>query len=136
MQIPTGNTKADIKAREATIAAHYKKWCDENPSKRAYNYDLKDYISVEYLSMDETRRHAAKSYLSTLAVLQLDVILKTARKVGKTLPVKEKSKNQKPFSKMIRMECEFAGLGTVKMMVGVKKKTAGKVQYCITALRK
>lgn len=67
-------------------------------------------------------------------VLQLDTILRTAKRVGKPLPTKPRSKNQKNFSKMIRMECQLEGVGKVKLLLGIKKKTGEMVQYCITVL--
>lgn len=134
MIIPTGNDKEDLKARETVITSFYVEWNRNNPERRVFNDDLSDYIYVAYLSLDETRRHAAKRYQSTLAVLQLDTILRTAKRVGKPLPVKPGSKNQKSFSKMLRMECQLEGIGMVKLLVGIKKKTGEMVQYCITSL--
>jgi len=134
--IPTGEEKTDIKAREEIITIHYVEWKRNNTEGRVFNYDLKDYIYVIYLSLDETRRHAAKRYLSTLAVLHLDEVLKTAKRIGKPLPIKKGSKNQKGFSKMIHMECQLEGIGLVKLMVGIKKKTGEKIQYCLTAVER
>lgn len=134
--IPTGEEKTDIKTREAIITLHYVEWKRNNSEGRVFNDDLKDYIYVIYLSLDETRRHAAKRYLSTLAVLHLDEILKAAKRIGKPLPIKKGSKNQKGFSKMIHMECHLEGIGLVKLMVGVKKKTSEKIQYCLTAVER
>jgi hypothetical protein len=65
-------------------------------------------------------------------VLQLDAILTGAKKVA---VVKSKANaNQKQFEKMIVMSYECVGIGVVKMMVGVKRRSHEKVQYCITAL--
>lgn len=132
--IPTGEEKTDIKAREEIITLYYVQWRRSNAEGRVFNDDLKDFIYVVYLSLDETRRHAAKRYLSTLAVLHLDMVLKTAKKIGKPVPIKRGSKNQKGFSKMVRMECQLEGVGLVKLMVGIKKKTGEKIQYCLTAV--
>ena len=93
--IPTGNNKEDFRAREALITLFYVEWNHNNPEHRVFNDELNDYIYVTYLSLDETRRHAAKRHQSTLAVLQLDTILRTAKRVGKPLPVKPGSRNQK-----------------------------------------
>lgn len=82
--------------------------------------------------MEETARHASKRYLSTLAVLQLDAILAFARLV-KTSKVEERN-NQKQFKAMLIMQYECPGIGSVKLLVGIKHKTLLKVQYCITAL--
>jgi hypothetical protein len=85
------------------------------------------------VSIVETSEHAAKSYLSTLAVLQLDAILVGAKKVyiSKT---KKCNKNQEPFERMMIMEYELIGIGKVKMTVGIRRRTKEKVQYCITAI--
>ena len=89
MIIPIGNNKEDLKSREAVITSFYVEWNHNNPEHRVFNNDLNDYIYVTYLSLDETRRHAAKRPQSTLAVLQLDTILRTAKRVGKPLPVSQ-----------------------------------------------
>ena len=123
INVPMGSTKEDIKAREAIISDVYRKWYEANPSKAAYNTDLREVINVRFLSITETMRHAAKSYLSTLAVLQLDLILKNAYQVGEPVPPKAGIKNQSEFSEMIIMECPLVGIGTAKLTVGVKNKT-------------
>ena len=69
---------------------------------------------------------------TTLAILQLDAILTGAKTVN-TVPVK-KNGNQKGFEKMLIMHYRCPGIGTVKMTVGVKRRTHEKIQYCITAL--
>ena len=134
VDVPMGNTKEDIKVREAIISDVYRCWYKANPSKAVFNPNLKDNINVRYLSITETIRHAAKTYLSTLAVLQLDIILKNAYQVGDPSPIKEGVKNQSEFAEMIIMECPLVGIGTAKLTVGVKKKTGMKIQYCITAI--
>ena len=73
------------------------------------------------------------TYLSTLAVLQLDAILTNAWLVKK-VPSKPKSKNQRSFGSMLIMEYVCPGLGRVKMTVGVKRSDKSKVQYCITVI--
>lgn len=94
---------------------------------------MKDYINIRMVSIVETSEHAAKNYLSTLAVLQLDSILVGAKKVSSRKP-KKGNNNQKPFERILIMEYELIGIGTVKMTVGVRRKTHEKVQYCITAI--
>ena len=85
------------------------------------------------VSIVETSEHAAKSYLSTLAVLQLDAILTGAQKIS-IKKTKVGNKNQKPFERMMIMEYELTGIGKVKMTVGIRRRTKEKVQYCITAI--
>lgn len=134
LEIPTGESREDIKAREQVISDVYRKWYEANPSKAVYNNSLKENINVRFLSINETVHHASRSYLSTLAVLQLDLILRTAYQVGEPVDPKPGIKNQKDFSKVLIMECPLIGIGVAKLTVGVKKKTGLKIQYCITAL--
>jgi len=95
---------------------------------------LKDYINIRYLSITETMRHAAKSYTSTLALLQLDTILRYAVKTGKPKPTKRGSNNQKDFAQIQIMHYDLVGIGTVMMIVGIKR-SGEKIQYCITAIK-
>ncbi len=131
--IPTGNSKEDVEVRKKIIKDFYKQWERNNPSKKLYNYNLKDYINVRLISIQETAFKASCNYLSTLAVLQLDVILMAAKKVRAVKP-KAGVENQKNFKEMILMECELVSIGKVKLTVGVNKKSSLKIQYCITAI--
>lgn len=131
--IPEGNTLEDIKRRTQIIRDFYREWKVKNPSQRKYNLSLKEYINIRMVSIVETSEHAAKSYLSTLAVLQLDAILVGARMVSQR-KTKPGNKNQQPFERMLIMEYELVGIGTVKMTVGVRRRKQEKVQYCITAI--
>ena len=131
--IPQGNSTEEIKLREKIIRDFYYKWKEDNPSQRRYNLSLKEYINIRMVSIIETSEHAAKSYLSTIAVLQLDAILIGAKKVSIS-KIKEGNKNQKPFERIMIMEYELIGIGKVKMTVGIRRRTHEKVQYCITAI--
>ncbi len=132
--IPTANTKEDIKAREKIISDFYQEWKRNNPTQRLYNIDLKDYINIRHISIVETVEYASRNYLSTLAVLQLDSILTLAKQVRIVNP-KHNDKNQNQFEKMIKMECELVGIGKVSLIVGVKRSNKEKVQYCITTIK-
>ena len=131
--IPEDNSIESIHKREQIIRDYYREWKEKNPSQRKYNVALKEYINIRMISIVETSEHAAKRFLSTLAVLQLDAILMGAKKVSTGL-TKPGNKNQKPFEKMIIMEYEVSFIGKVRMTVGVKRRTHEKVQYCITAI--
>lgn len=131
--IPKGNCVEEIKQREKIIRDFYHKWKEVNPSQQRYNLSLKEYINIRMVSIIETSEHAAKSYLSTLAVLQLDAILIGAKKVS-ICKIKEGNKNQRPFERMMIMKFELIGIGIVKMTVGIRRRTREKVQYCITAI--
>ena len=113
--IPEGHTIEDIKKREQIIRDFYREWKEKNPSQRKYNLSLKEYINIRMVSIVETSEHAAKSYLSTLAVLQLDSILTGARKVSVKKP-KPGNANQKPFERIMIMEYELTGIGKIKMI--------------------
>lgn len=135
MIIPQGNNKEALKQREEIISQVYRIWTENNPTKQVYNRSLKDNINIRFLSITETIRHAAKTYESTLAMLQLDTILRNAVKYGKPKPPKKGVKNQASFSQMQEMHYNLAGVSTVKMMVGIKR-TGEIIQYCITAIQK
>ena len=133
-QIPNDDSLDSIKIREGIIRDFYREWKEKNPSQRKYNISLKDYINIRMVSIIETSEHAAKNYLSTLAVMQLDSILAGAKKVS-IQKTKSDSKNQKPFERIMIMEYEINCIGKVKMTVGIRRRTHEKVQYCITAIR-
>ena len=131
--IPQGNNIEDIKEREQIIRNFYREWKEKNPSQKRYNISLKEYINIKMVSIVETSEHAAKRYLSTLAVLQLDSILSGAKKIS-IKRTKPGNANQKPFEKIMLMEYNLIGIGKIKMTVGVRRRTKEKVQYCITAI--
>ena len=132
--IPEDHSIESIKVREQIIRDFYREWKEKNPSQRKYNLSLKEYINIRMVSIIETSEHAAKNYLSTIAVLQLDAILMGAKKISVN-STKQGNKNQKPFEKMIVMEYDVAFVGKVRMTVGVRRRSHEKVQYCITAIR-
>ena len=131
--IPEGNSIGEIRQREKIIREFYREWKEKNPSQRKFNLSLKEYINIRMVSVVETSEHDAKSYLSTLAVLQLDAILSGAKKVS-LKKTKIGNANQKPFERIMIMEYDLFGIGKVKMTVGVRRRTQEKVQYCITAI--
>ena len=131
--IPTGDSNEDRRLRHKIILSFYHKWKEKNPDLRRYNFSLRDYINIRFVSVKETAGHASLTYLSTLAVLQLDAILTNAVYVER-FPANHKKGNQKGFESMLRMSYDCPGIGAVKMMVGVKHSDKSKVQYCITAI--
>lgn len=131
--IPTGNSAEDRRIRQKLIWSYYEQWKKDHPELCVFNYSLKDLIYMEHISIEETSGHASLSYLSTLAVLQLDAILRYARLVDDT-PIKKGTKNQMQFSRVLIMEHNLVGIGRVKLTVGVRRSDKTKVQYCITAI--
>ena len=134
IEVPNGESKEDFKIRKQIIWQFYQDWKKMNPSLKRYNLDLKDYINIRFVSIDETSHQAAKNYLSTLAVLQLDSVLTLAKKY-RTVKAKPNDKNQKQFNKLLWMKYDLPGVGEVKLMVGIVRRTKDKVQYCITVIR-
>ena len=131
--IPTGDSVEDRRKRQSLIYSFYQSWKQRNPEQKKYNFSLKEDINIRAVSLDETAAHASLSYLSTLAVLQLDAILTNALLVKK-VPSKPGTKNQRGFESMLIMEYVCTGIGRIKMTVGVKRGDQKKVQYCITAI--
>ena len=134
IKVPTGDSKEDFKTRKQIIWQFYQEWKKKNPSQKRYNLALKDFINIRFVSIDETSHQAAKSYLSTLAVLQLDSILTMAKKY-RMVKAKPKDKNQRQFNKLLWMKYDLPGVGEVKLMVGIVRRTNDKVQYCITVIK-
>lgn len=128
MEIPQGNSREEVRQRDRAIKDFYAGWIAENPEKKIWNDDLKDYIHIKYLSITETAEKAARKYESTLAVLRLSEVLAKSKKIAE-VPPKKGTRNQKPFFKMYIMQLE-----NIKMTVGLQKSTGDKVQYCISAI--
>jgi len=133
LNIPQGESAEDIEVRRNIILQFYHQWKEQNPLQKRYNLALNEYINIRQVSLIETSAHASRTYLSALAVMQLDAILTNARPVAR-LPIKQKTKNQQPFDHMLIMVYDCVGIGRVKMTVGIKKQSFEKVQYCITTL--
>lgn len=132
-EIPRGDSVDDKRNRQKIIMSFYQDWKRRNPDQKKYNFALKDDINIRSVSLDETAAHASLTYLSTLAVLQLDAILTNAWLV-KAVPSKQDKKNQRSFERILIMEYVCTGVGRVKMTVGVRRSDKMKVQYCITAI--
>lgn len=124
--IPTGHTKEDIKARERLIKDFYAQWIALHPEKKIWNRNLKAFINVKFLSINETYEKASRCYESTQAVFRLTEILEGAVKVGEQ-PTKRNNRNQKQFEKILLMR-----YGEVKLTVGLQRSNQDLVQYCIT----
>ncbi len=97
-EIPQGTSQSDIERRRQIISRFYHEWKLQNPAQKRFNISLKEFINIRFVSITETCAHAARSYHSTLAVLQLDAILTNARRV--TSMRAKTNGNQKPFEKM------------------------------------
>ena len=132
-EIPQGQTREELNIRKKFIKDFYAIWNAANPTKHVYNVALKDFISVRFLSMQETSLLAALSYKSTLAVTYLTEILERAVVVERVKP-KQDNQNQKRFSEMILMRYNKKEFGAIKLTVGVLRGSRQKIQYCVTAI--
>jgi len=126
MEIPLGKTREDIKARERIIKDFYARWIACNPSKAVWNQSLNAEIKVKGISINETYEHAARSYESTMAVMNLTEILSNAKMVSQG-PRKADDKNQKAFSQVYVMRHK-----EVRLVVGYQPSKGDYVQYSIT----
>ena len=134
IEIPTGTTLEDIKMRKKIIRDFYAVWNADNPEKQVYNANLKEFINVRYLSINETAEIASRRYISTFAITQyFTEILELAQEKRRTKP-KSDNVNQKRFSEIIAMEYSKKEFGTIKLTVGVLKGSKQHIQYCITAI--
>lgn len=131
--IPMGQSMEEIRMRENYIRAFFEKWKNEHPEQKVYNRCLNEAILVRAISVIEAREHSAKSYLSTLAVVNLDTVLSEAIQAGET-KAKQTDKNQRNFDKVLVMEYHSELLGRVKLTVGVRHRTKEKIQYGLTSL--
>ena len=95
--VPVGDSVEDRRMRQDIIKQFYFQWKMRNPNLCKYNLDLKENIYINHTSLIETAGRASLTYLSTLAVLQLDAILKASK------PINPKTKNQKGFSIVLRL---------------------------------
>lgn len=132
--IPMGQTIQEIKARETIIVNFFRQWSASNTERKIFNNVLQEYIYVRAISIVEAKEHSSKSYKSTRAVLILDDILKNATPI-KRVPQKPNDKNQQDFEYFIVMLYKHQDIGSIKLTIGVKTRSAMKIQYGISALK-
>jgi len=102
--IPQGQTKEEIQIRKKIIKDFYAIWNAANPTKQVYNANLKEFINVRYLSINETAEIASRRYVSTFAITHyFTEILELAKEIRRTTP-KSDNDNQKRFSEIIALE--------------------------------
>ena len=78
-EVPTGDSVEDRRIRQEIIKQFYFYWKKQNPELCKFNSDLNENIYINHTSLVETAGRASLTYLSTLAVLQLDAILQNAK---------------------------------------------------------
>ena len=77
--VPVGDSAEDRRKRQEIIKQFYFHWKKQNPELYRYNLDLQENVYINHTSLVETAGRASLTYLSTLAVLQLDAILQNAK---------------------------------------------------------
>ena len=131
IEIPTGTTLEEVKARKKTIRDFYAIWNMANPTKQVYNANLREFINVRYLSAEI----ASRRYMSIFAIIHyFTEILELAEEKRRTEP-KPGNNNQKRFSEIITLEYSKKEFGIIKLTVGVLKGSKQHIQYCITAIQ-
>ena len=134
IEIPAGTALEEIRARKKIIRDFYATWNAANPTKQVYNANLKEFINVRFLSIQETSLIAANKYSSTFALTHyFTEILELAKEIRRT-PPKNDNDNQKRFSEIIALEYSKKEFGIIKLTVGVLKGSKQHIQYCITAI--
>ena len=134
IEIPKGTTLYEVKVRKKIIRDFYATWNAANPTKQVYNTHLKEFISVRFLSINETAEIASRRYISTFAITHyFTEILELAEEKRRTKP-KPDNDNQKRFSEIIALEYSKKEFGIIKLTVGVLKGSKQHIQYCITAI--
>ena len=131
VDIPNGNTHDDVLQRRSIISSFFHTWKETNPSASIFNKHLREDILIRFVSITETCTHASRLYESTNAVLNMDMILMNAKKVGIVKP--KNNGNQKSFEKMLVMSYYNKDLGKIKITIGIRRRTHEKILYCITA---
>jgi len=133
-EVPTGTTLEEVKVRKKIIRDFYSTWNAANPTKQVFNANLKEFINVRYLSINETAEIASRRYISTFAITNyFTEILELAEEKRRTKP-KPDNNNQKRFSEIIALEYSKKEFGTIRLTVGILKSSKQHIQYCITAI--
>ena len=114
--VPTGDSVEDMRKRQAIIKQFYFQWKKSNPKLCKYNDNLGENIYINHTSLIETAGRASLTYLSTLAVLQLDAILQNAKLDFVDKP-KPGNKHQAKFEKMLGMRYSCPGIGDVRLIL-------------------
>jgi len=136
--IPMGHSIEEIRIRQEIIQRFWSEWRENHTVQEIYNEKIQEPILLRSISLAEAKEHSAKSYKSTLAIMQMDEVLSKASPVGRT-SVKQGNKNQAEFSEMLIMVYRRSDLGTIKVTVGVRHKFSKespsvKVQYGMSSI--
>lgn len=128
IEIPKGNTPEAVMARDKIIKKSLSHLVDTTtPCSGLGNAP----VLISASSVNETAHHAAKSYRSTCAALDIVHQIRTAKFHRMVLPKANKRQRNMGFAFLIEMHGQYDGK-TTKLMIGARIK-GDLVQYCITA---
>lgn len=129
--IPMGGSRDEMLIRREKIHQYIQQWrINHAESPYIYNKDLKENVKINQLFLLESVAHSAYRYQSTKAVLGMEEVITEAKYVCK-VKTKDNS-NQKPFKEMKILRYHSFLLGTIKITIGIRKRTQENVQYSIT----
>ena len=126
---------ADNKYKRRDIIKTFMKLARNNNKLGVYNKDLDANILITRDSIDETASNAAPFEDDTNLVFELIDVLVNAKVVKTDLPIKIDVGMQQKFSSMIELSHSITGIGSVKLMIGVRKTDNEKIQYSLTKIR-
>ena len=127
-----GRSKHAIKRRERVVARHI-----ENLYGTVYCPALRANVAFNRkTSRKEAMQHSSGDHDSTLFVLNIEQLLKTATIVNRQAS-KPGNRQQAPFSEMVILEQKIKGYGKAKIVLGKYKpdypdKSAPYCHYCVT----
>lgn len=127
--IPKDDTKEGTLERRGIIKGFLNQLIKKEFPCKAFG---KRTVSLNQLSIDETARHAARSYESTLAVMYLREALKNSILVKTDTP-KSNKQIKMGFKKIYELSAEVE-IGEVKIIVG-ERANERLLHYCITKKR-
>lgn len=127
MNIPTENSKEDRQKRKELIRQNIGKLKGLEVFCPALNVD----VLISGTGINEMVEHSSKSYLSTMAALDLKNQIRTAKFYRYHIP-KDNKQIRRGFVFMIELHGRIENKVT-KIIIGVKL-TAKYKHYCITAL--
>ncbi|MBQ8761350.1 MAG: hypothetical protein IJZ06_08025 [Bacteroidales bacterium] len=126
---------SDIPEKKKERAKFLQKELKRYQGKQLYCPALRSHVEITAKSISETKHHASAHINSTIAALNLRIIIKNAHFL-KTTSVKGNSMQSKKMDlkDMITLICPLKKYGFAKLTVG-KRYNNELVQYCITAIK-
>ncbi len=126
-EIPRGNSPKEFLFRKKFITDRLSKLSGESVNCPALGNHP---VLITRKSIEETAHHAAKSFKSTVAALDLKNQLKTASFVRYHLPKNNNQTKKYDFIFLVELKGDFEGIPTT-LMIGAKI-TARFIHYSLT----